>query len=376
MPRPLLAASILLLVSACARSGATRPEAPVEPTAAKSSPPADGSARKSEPSAEHPAARTSPSADASARRPDALSGEQTFPGGWQAPLHRDHPLAARIWDVRAGRFVDEAELLGALRGARFVVLGERHDQPDHHRLQAKLVRALGSGARKPALAFEMLDVGQQPAVDAALAREPEDADALALAVDWARSGWPDWALYRPVFAAGLETGLPVVAANLPRAQVREMVKRGPEALPAPLRARLALDTPLPEDVAKEMREEQDRAHCGHLPKELLGPMVQAQRARDAHLADRLLEADRGNGGVLITGNGHARTDRGVPAHLLRRAPERKVLSVGLLEVSPEAREPKDYAASYSASALPFDYVWFTPAVPQEDPCAPLRGHKR
>lgn len=296
-------------------------------------------------------------------------------GGWQSPLHREHPLAGRLWDVRQGRFVEVAELVRALGQARFVVLGERHDQPDHHRLQAELVRALGQAGRRPALAFEMLDTGQQPKVDASLASAPGDADALALAVDWVHSGWPDWALYRPVFAAGLAAGMPVVAASLPRAQVRELVKRGPEALPAELRARLALDEPLPEDVERQMREEQDRAHCGHLPKELLGPMVQAQRARDAHLADRLLEADTGQGAVLITGNGHARTDRGVPAHLARRAPGRPVLSVGLLEVSPESREPKDYAASYSASALPFDYVWFTPAMPQEDPCAPLRQRK-
>ncbi|NMO14189.1 ChaN family lipoprotein [Pyxidicoccus fallax] len=331
--RPLLAASLLLLVSGCARSAATRSASP------------------------------------------APTGE-TLQDGWQSPLHQDHPLVGRIWNVKAARFVDEAELLAALRDARFVVLGERHDQPDHHRLQAKLVRELGSGGRKPALAFEMLDVEQQPAVDASLAKAPGDADALAIAVDWARSGWPDWSLYRPVFSAGLEAGLPVVAANLPRAKVREVVMRGPEALEAPLRERLGLDTPLPEDVAKDMRQEQDQSHCGHLPQEMLGPMVQAQRARDAHLADRLLDADRGDGGVLITGNGHARTDRGVPAHLSRRAPERKVLAVGLLEVDAKSLEPKDYAASYSTGALPFDYVWFTPAMPMEDPCASLRERKR
>lgn len=349
--RTYLAASVLLLVSGCARSGATRPDAP---------------------EASAPAAQER----GSSQRSDSLSGDAPLPGGWSSPLHRDHPLVGRLWDVKGSRFVNEAELLRALGSARFVVLGERHDQEDHHRLQAKLVRALASGGRKPALAFEMLDVEQQPAVDASLARAPEDADALSAAVNWARSGWPDWALYRPVFAAGLETGLPVVAANLPRTQVRDIVMKGPETLPAALRARLGLDTPLPEDVARNMREEQDQAHCGHLPAEMLGPMVQAQRTRDAHLADRLLTADTGDGGILITGNGHARTDRGVPSHLARRAPGKKVVSVGLLEVSPESPEPKDYAAAYSASALPFDYVWFTPAVPQEDPCAALRERKR
>ncbi|WP_164020983.1 ChaN family lipoprotein [Pyxidicoccus trucidator] len=344
--RTLLAASVLLLVSACASSGTPRP---TEDSASR-----QGSARPS----------------------DASSGAVPVREGESSAPHRDHPLAGRIWDVKGNRFVDEAELLRALAGARFVVLGERHDQADHHQRQAKLVRALASGARKPALAFEMLDVEQQPAVDASLARAPEDTEALAQAVRWADSGWPPFSLYQPVFAAGLERGLPIVAANLPRTQVRELVKRGPEALPPALRERLALDTPLPEDVARQMREEQDRAHCGHLPPALLGPMAEAQRARDAHLADRLLEADRGDGGVLITGNGHARTDRGAPAHLARRAPDKQVVSVGLLEVSPEAPAPGDYAASYSASTLPFDYVWFTPAQPQEDPCAPLRERKR
>lgn len=312
---------------------------------------------------------------ASARSPDTRSEGAPLREGWASTLHREHPLAGRIWDVKGHRFVDEAELLRALVAARFVVLGERHDQGDHHQLQARLVRALASG-RKPALAFEMLDVEQQPAVDASLARAPEDAEALARAVRWEDSGWPAFSLYRPVFSAGLERGLPIIAANLPRTQVRELVKRGPEALPPALRERLELDTPLPEDLARRMREEQDQAHCGHLPQAMLGPMVEAQRARDAHLADRLLAADRGDGGVLITGNGHARTDRGAPAHLARRAPGRQVLSVGLLEVSPESPAPADYAASYSVSALPFDYVWFTPAQPQEDPCAPLREPKR
>ncbi|WP_426757229.1 ChaN family lipoprotein [Myxococcus sp. Y35] len=331
--RTLLIASVLLSASACSRASATRPDSAVV-----------------QPAAQAP-----------------------LPSGWSSPLHREHPLTGRIWDVKASRFVDADTLRRSLAEARWVVLGERHDQPDHHALQAWLVQSLAAGGRKPALAFEMLDVGQQPAVDASLARAPRDAEALAAAVNWAGSGWPDWSLYRPVFAAGLEAGLPVIAANLPRAQVRDLVMRGPEALAPELRQRLSLDTPLPEAVEQAMRQEQDEAHCGHLPQEMLGPMVQAQRARDAHLADRLLSADTRQGAVLITGNGHARTDRGVPAQLAARVPGQSVRSVGLLEAAPELGEPTDYAASFGVQSLPFDYVWFTPAVPMEDPCAALRN---
>ncbi len=291
---------------------------------------------------------------------------------WLSPLHTEHPLAGRIWDVGPGRWVDEAALRQALAQARYVLLGEQHDNADHHRLQAALVRALAQTGRRPALAFEQLDVAQQPQVDASLARAPRDADALALAVDWARSGWPDWSLYRPVFAAGLDSGLPIVGANLPREQVRALVSQGASTLDAALRERLALDTPLPEDVARAMREEMRESHCGHLPASMLDPMVLAQRARDAHLADRMLATDTGGGAILITGGGHARTDRGVPTHLLRRAPERRVLSVGFIEVEPDVQQPQDAAASFGAERLPFDYVWFTPAATREDPCAALR----
>ena len=119
---------------------------------------------------------------------------------WLSPLYREHPLVGKIWDVRQGRWVQRPALEAELTRTRFVLLGERHDNADHHRLQARLVEALSASGRKPTLAFEMLDVEQQPAVDASLAQAPKDADALARAVVWEHSGWPAWALYRPVFA--------------------------------------------------------------------------------------------------------------------------------------------------------------------------------
>ena len=291
---------------------------------------------------------------------------------WRSPLHRDHPLVGRIWDVRRAQWVDKPALLTDLSRARFVLLGERHDNADHHRLQAEVVRRLTDSGREPVLAFEMLDVEQQPTVDASLARAPQDPDALAQAVAWEKSGWPDWSLYRPLFAVGTERGLRIIGANLPRAQVRELVMRGSAALPPETWTRLGLDTPLSEDVARAIRTEMHESHCGHLPEAMLDPMVLAQRARDAQMADRMLATASQDGALLITGAGHARTDRGVPAWLARRAPDLPVRALAFLEVSPEAREPRDYVPSDSPGTLPYDYVWFTPGAEREDPCAALQ----
>lgn len=291
---------------------------------------------------------------------------------WQSPLLRDHPLVGRIWDVSQGRWVEEPALIEELAKAHFVLLGEQHDNPDDHRLQASLVRALTGNGRHPALAFEMLEVDQQAPVDAALSHEPGNPDAISQAVDWAHSGWPDWGLYRPIFAAGLERGLPIIAANLPKAQGKALAFKGTSALPPELVTRLGLDTPLPEDVARPMRAELFQAHCGFMPEDQMDPMVQVQRARDAQMAERLIASDKGDGAILITGAGHARTDRGVPAHLARKVPGAQVRSVAFLEVSADKHQPQDYAEASGAGRLPYDYVWFTPVAEREDPCAKLK----
>jgi uncharacterized iron-regulated protein len=293
---------------------------------------------------------------------------------WVSTEDRDHPLAGKIWDPRAARLVDEGTLAAALAAADVVVLGETHDNPDHHLLQARLLRAITAAGRRPALAFEMLTVDQQPAVDAALARAPGDADALAEAVGWSTSRWPPFELYRPIFVAGLEAGLPIVAANLSRSEVKQIVAKGREALDDALRVRLARDEPIAEPVMAELREEMDASHCGALPPSLLDPLVLAQRARDARMAERIAVAGEQRGAVLITGSGHARNDRAVPAIVAKDLPGRKVASVAFVEVAADTTDAARYRYGGGDGPPPFDLVVFTPGAKRGDPCEGMQRH--
>ncbi len=285
---------------------------------------------------------------------------------WQSPLHRQHPLVGAIWDVHQGRFVGERALSAAAARAHYLLLGEVHDNPDHHLLEATLVRAATGAGARPAAAFEMLDEDRQAAIDAALAAPDAGADALARAVDWAHSGWPTFALYRPVFAAAIEARLPIAAVGLPRAIVGHLFHRGPSALPPRIRDVLDRAGPPSPEVVAKLREEMSASHCGELPEKLLDPLVLVQRARDALMAERLLAG--GGRAILVAGSGHVREDRGVPSYLRREAPGRGALAVAFVEVSDEGRSPGDYASGFGETALPFDLVVFTPAAEREDPC--------
>ena len=308
--------------------------------------------------------------------PSALpSAVPTIPAVWRSPLDRDHPLVGKVWDVAAARFVDPAVVLDAAARAPLVVTGEQHDNADAHQLEGSILRAMTRGGRRPALVAEMLDETEQSAIERTLADPTMDVDAFARAVDWAHSGWPDWSLYRPVFAIAIEGRLPVVAAGVDRSRTMEIAERGASAVDPTLVRTFALDRPLDPGVQKALRDEMRQVHCGMLPESMLDAMVLVQRLRDAVLASHLVDTTHSDGGLLIAGNGHARSDRGVPAIALR-ALGRRVLSIGLVEVSHSLAEPFAYAASFSASGLPFDYVWFTPRASDVDHCAEVRVRPR
>jgi uncharacterized iron-regulated protein len=281
----------------------------------------------------------------------------------------DHPLTGRIWDVAGARFITMDALVERLTPARFVLLGERHDNADHHAFQAWIVRGLIAAGRRPALAFEMLDAEQAPALAEHLARAPRDAAGLGDAVGWSASGWPPWTDYQPIAEAALGAGLPIVAANLPAGVARAVARGDLAALDPSLVRAHGLDRPAAPATQAAMEQEMRDSHCGRLPASVLPAMVTAQRGRDAQMAERLIAAGRHDGAVLIAGAGHVRTDRGVPAYLAARAPGTAVASVAFVEVASGRTAAGDYAERFGAARPPFDFVWFTARADDVDPCA-------
>lgn len=276
--------------------------------------------------------------------PAPVAPSPARPQAWLTRLDAEHPLVGKIWSVREARFVTEPEMLAKLEGR--VLLGEKHDNADHHRLQAQVLGALVK--KRPVVAFEMLEQAQQPAIDAARKEAPHDAQHLATAVAWDKSGWPAFSLYAPVVQAALDADLPIVGTGIPR--------RKP-GTPAP-----ALDTgaPLSPDDERSLTEELRESHCGKLPEEHLPKMIAMQRARDTAMAKAMVAAPSG---VLIAGTGHTRKDRGAG----RDIPG--AWSVAFAEVDRTKPDPAAYASRWNTTKLPFDYVWFTPRANDDDPCA-------
>ncbi len=244
-----------------------------------------------------------------------------------------------------------ADDLDRLPPADVVFLGEVHDNPLHHTHQTRATEALAPAA----LVFEMLTREQAANIPVPL----PDQDELAAMLDWDSSGWPDFAMYYPIFAAAPDAA--IYGAALPRDAARAALQDGPEAHFPGDPARFGLTDPLAPDDQSAREAHQARAHCDALPEHLLPGMVAIQRLRDATLAEAALRAYRDTGGpvVVITGTEHARTDIGAPAKLARAAPDIVQLSIGQFEFAQDTAPPHD--------------LWLvTDPHPRPDPCAAFR----
>jgi len=200
-----------------------------------------------------------------ATAPAAVQTQTRGFGPWTASVAAEHPLVGTAWSVAEGRALSREELEQRVGQARFVLLGETHDHPDHHRLQGELIASAIAKTPGPAVAYEMLDPAAQAQIDAFVAAGSGDVDAFAELVAWADSGWPAWSLYRPAFAPVIEAGLPILAAQFPRAQSRRFMSEGLAMLPAELVQRYGLDRPLPPELHEPLLDEMFASHCEQVP---------------------------------------------------------------------------------------------------------------
>jgi uncharacterized iron-regulated protein len=114
----------------------------------------------------------------------------------------------------------------------------------------------------------------------------------------------------------------------------------------------------------------DDSHCNTMPAAMLPALARAQVARDATLLASI-RPHAARGVVLLTGNGHARTDLGVP-FLMAPDERARTLAVGLLETSLPGSESDAGAADLERAKRQFDVAFVTPRQERADPCAALR----
>lgn len=250
--------------------------------------------------------------------------------------------AHRVYDTKSKKIVDFETMVARLAKADMVFLGEQHDDPRTHQLQAAVLEGVARRRTGPiVLALEMFERDVQSPLDAYLAGKTSETEFLA-----ASRPWPNYATdYRPMVEFAKASGWPVVAGNVPRRLASVVARRGLAALdslPATDRAFVAktLDCPRDDYWTRFKATMGDMAgHGMTLSPEQVEATVwrtyEAQCVKDETMGEAVAESHLANQAMVIHANGAFHSDYryGTADRAQRRAPKAKSMVVSFVPVT-------------------------------------------
>lgn len=284
----------------------------------------------------------------------------------------------RVFDSRRNQFTDFEAMLGDLKSADVVFLGEQHDDPITHRLELATVEGLSRRRANIVLALEMFERDTQRPLSDYLAGLIPEADFLK-----ASRPWPRYATdYRPMVEWAKSRGWPVIAGNVPRRLASFISRNGLTAIDTVSpgdRLLIATDLSCPRDAyfdrfAKTMGDMSGHAAPGApVPTEeqkqaSLMRIYQSQCAKDETMgeavASALEQAPPGALVVHVNGAFHSDFRLGTVSRAQSRLKGKRVTVVSFVPVADLDRPTADGLRELG------DYVVFTLAPPKKAPAKP------
>ena len=279
-------------------------------------------------------------------------------------VHTAAPKPGDLYGGKGWQEIDSAALNRRVARARVVLVGERHANPDDHRLQLKILNELADMHPDLVVGIEWLESGAQKECDR-LSKGELSTKQFADEVEWTRKWGHNYTAYEPIFAQIRKRGLKLVALNAPAGIVHQIARRGIASLSAAQRDQLPPDMQLDDPAYLKYISDQFKGH-GVSGKQAQENFLAAQVARDETMAFRFAGAlspwpQSGKHGVLFVGRGHVEMGLGLEPRLERRLPG--VKKVVVLPLSNH-----EAGALQAAGQAPLDdQVWVITKPPKPRP---------
>jgi uncharacterized iron-regulated protein len=220
-------------------------------------------------------------------------------GCWAKQDRYDH----RLFDLNREKELLMSQALAELKKRRIVLVGEHHNNMEHHMAQLAVIRALHEAGIQVAVGLEMFRNESQPALDQWVAGDIDDERFEKIYYDnW---NFP-WTAYREVFEYARDHQIPMIGLNVPREITRQVSRNGFKSLSPEQKGKIAEVSCI---VDQEYMNYIRRAFGGHGHGQLnFIYFCEAQLVWDSAMAVYTLEYLKNNPNavvVILTGTGHA-----------------------------------------------------------------------
>lgn len=267
-----------------------------------------------------------------------------------------------ITDTRTSKTLSQDAFLDRLAQADVVFVGEQHTDPATHALELTILQEMHRRAGKRlSLGMEMWERDVQPALDAYLHGQTDEATFLKTARPWSNYQTD----YRPLVEYARANGITLFASNVPQPIASAVGKRGLAALVDAPPGQSAALIQAPHDGAwlrfQTVMQSMGDAHGGMaMDAATIGRFYEAQVVRDETMAESItqqLEAAPSRLVLHLNGQFHSDYGDGIPRRVVWRRPLTKIVIVSVVPVA----DPRK--ASRPADRSLADYVVLVPAPP-------------
>lgn len=249
----------------------------------------------------------------------------------------------RVYDTKAGAWVDFEVMAAAVAGADAVFVGEQHNDPNTHLLERALLEALARRRADLVVSLEMFERDTQAALDAYLAGTLDEAAFLKDSRPWPRYQTD----YKPLVEFAREKGWPVIAANVPRPLASGVAKTGLsslETLAPEQKPWIASEIQCPKDAYFDRFSETMGGHpAGDGPdavakqRAMVERYYYAQCLKDEVMGESVARVAKGpgEGPLVVHYNGAFHSDfaLGAAERAARRLPGSRIAVISMLPVA-------------------------------------------
>ena len=165
------------------------------------------------------------------------------------------------WVTSQGKTLDKNNVMNTLSKTKVVLLGEDHDNPEHHRWQLHTMAGIYAYQSNMALGFESFPRSAQKYLDQWVAGEIEEKEFLE-AVEWDKVWRFDKDFYMPMFYFARMNKIPMYALNVERKLVSMVSQQGWDSIDEKTREGVTK----PASPSLEYLEILAGVYAQHLPK--------------------------------------------------------------------------------------------------------------
>lgn len=243
---------------------------------------------------------------------------------------------------------------------KIYLLGEVHDNEIGHTKRLQDIKALTSNFKgEIAIIFEQINRPDLPGDHKNPWLSCQESDCLNLLMT--ESQW-DPKPYQSVINLAIANQWKIYSGNINKSDIKQIMLEGVASVLMDQVNMFQYDKydGLPDEVRKALNKAMIEGHCGLIDEKMAARMSQIQIARDIWISSQILKAlEYQDLVIVLAGNGHIRTDMGIP-FWLARVGQNEYSSIGYIE---SINHKENH---------PFNIVKLLPVADRQDPCEELK----